>query len=321
MSSSVVMNSPINETASWKTQYYLKVNSPQGTPNGAGWYDAGATVAFSVNPAIVSGGTGVQAVFIRWSGVGSGSYSGSLRSYSITLNNPINETAVWKTQYYLTVNSPYGTVGGAGWYDDGTTAQATVSPLVVAGPSGIQYVFLRWSGDASGSNSPSNDIQMDRPKTATATWKTQFRVSFAVNPAWGNTNPPPGSVNWYDSGTSGVAITAMANSGYKFSSWSSPASIPIANPSASSTTATINGPGTITANFVVATVTIRITSSPSTGSGFLTVDGSAQDYAFHRCMDGWFLPYDFGSFSSSARRWCAARLDWLDRWRSADSYI
>jgi hypothetical protein len=280
MSSSVVMNGPITETANWKTQYYLNVNSPRGTTIGAGWYDAGSTVAFNVNPAIVSGGTGIQAVFMGWSGVGSGSYSGPSRSYSTTLNNPVNETAVWKTQYYLTVNSPYGTVGGSGWYDDGATAQATVSPLVVAGPSGTQYVFLRWSGDASGSSSPSNNILMNGPKTATATWKTQFQVSFAVNPAWGNTNPPPGTINWYDSGTSGVPISAMANSGYAFSTWSSPASISIANPYASSTTATINGQGTITANFAVATTRIRITSSPSTGSGFLIVDGSPQTTPF-----------------------------------------
>jgi hypothetical protein len=281
MSSSVIMNSPITETGNWKTQYYLKVDSPQGTPDGTGWYDAGSTVAFSVSPAIVSGGTGVQSLFTRWSGDGMGSYSGSLRSFSITLNNPVNETAVWKKQYYLTVNSLHGTVGGGGWYDENTNAQATVTPLIVAGSTGTRYLFLRWSADASGTASPSNNILMDKPKTATAIWKTQFRVSFAVSsPGWGNTNPPPGTSNWYDSGTSGVAISATANSGYRFTSWSAPASIAIVNSSASSTTAAINGPGTITAYFVIATQTVRITSSPFTGSGFLLVDGSLRTTPF-----------------------------------------
>jgi uncharacterized repeat protein (TIGR02543 family) len=71
----------------------------------------------------------------------------------------------------------HGSAGGEGWYDAGTDAQASMVPLTVAGTSGTQYVFAGWSGDASGSGSPSNNILMDGPKTATATWQTQYKIS------------------------------------------------------------------------------------------------------------------------------------------------
>jgi hypothetical protein len=41
-------------------------------------------------------------------------------------------TGYYKTQYYLTVTSPYDTPSGMGWYDDGTTAYATLATGTVA---------------------------------------------------------------------------------------------------------------------------------------------------------------------------------------------
>ena len=115
-SSSVTMNNPITETASWQTQYYLTVTSAYGSPTGAGWYNAGGSATFGVTtPA--SGGTGVQYVLTSWSGSGTGAYSGSSSSSSVTMNNPITETATWQTQYHLTVTSTYGSSTGAGWYN------------------------------------------------------------------------------------------------------------------------------------------------------------------------------------------------------------
>ena len=74
-------------TYSWQTQYYLTVTSSYGTPNGQGWYNAMATANFNV--------TGSGYNFASWVGVGSGSYSGTALVASVTMNNPINETATW----------------------------------------------------------------------------------------------------------------------------------------------------------------------------------------------------------------------------------
>ena len=115
--------------------------------------------------------------------------------------------------------------------------------------------------------------------TATATttiftFTHQYLVSFAVSPSSGGTTDPSGANVWEDAGT--LSISASANSGYVFDHWSSSTgSITFDDYSLASTTATIGGAGTITANFVVqTTVEITVTSSPA-GSGFVKVDGSA----------------------------------------------
>jgi hypothetical protein len=86
-------------------------------------------------------------------------------------------TGYYKTQFYLTVVSPYGTPGGEGWYDKDSTAYATVTPLIVPGPAGVRYVFTQWGEDATGTTSPSDPIIMDAPKTAMASWKTEYQLT------------------------------------------------------------------------------------------------------------------------------------------------
>jgi uncharacterized repeat protein (TIGR02543 family) len=127
------------------------------------------------------------------------------------------------------------------------TYQATVP-----GASGIQYVLT--------GTSPSSPETITSAETITGTYKTQYYVTFAVNPSGAGTiNRATG---WFDSGS--LSITATAGSGHAFSSWSSDTgSITFANPGSSSTTATINGPGTITASFVSAVTFV----SAGTGSG------------------------------------------------------
>lgn len=124
-------------------------------------------------------------------------------------------TGYYKTQYYLTVISPYGTPGGEGWYDKDATAYATVTPLTVSGPAGFQYVFTHWGGDASGTTSPSNPITMDAPKTAIANWKTRYYLTVRTDPPGIVTIPGEG---WYDA-SFGVSLTAPSVSGYVFQYW------------------------------------------------------------------------------------------------------
>ena len=126
--------------------------------------------------------TGVQYVCLGWSGTGSVPASGSAQSASFTLNAPSIITWTWKTQYYLTVSSTYGSGGGAGWYDVGSSAYATISPTAVTGNNGVQYIFTGWGGDASGSSSSSNAIVMDRSKTATANWSPSSTNTITPTP-------------------------------------------------------------------------------------------------------------------------------------------
>jgi hypothetical protein len=93
-------------------------------------------------------------------------------TYGSTIGN-------YKTQYFLTVTSPYGTTGGQGWYDGGALAYAALNTGSVDHGDGTRDVFNGWSGDASGTNyAQSNSIAMNAAKTAVANWKTQCNVTF-----------------------------------------------------------------------------------------------------------------------------------------------
>ncbi|MEM2926911.1 MAG: hypothetical protein QXO94_05565, partial [Candidatus Bathyarchaeia archaeon] len=175
------INAPSSITWNWKTQYLLTMSANYGIVSpSSGWYDASSVVIISAfAPASISG---ERYIWLGWTGIGIGSYTGSENPAQIVMNGPIDETASWAHQFYLTVASPYGTAGGEGWYDEGDLAYATVHPLLVEGPSGLYYVFTHWSGDATGASSPSDPIIMNAPKTAIANWEVaNCFVTFDAN--------------------------------------------------------------------------------------------------------------------------------------------
>ncbi|MEM2098584.1 MAG: S8 family serine peptidase [Candidatus Bathyarchaeia archaeon] len=199
----------------WKQQFFLTVNSPYGSPSGSGWYDDGSITSAILDLGTVSGGKGIQHVFTGWSGDASGT---GLTSNAIVMNQAKTATANWKTQYYLTTSTVYGTVSGGGWYDAGTSAFATISPLTVTENMGTQHVFAYWSGDATGETASSNAIVMDRPKTAIANWKTQYYLNISAN--FGSVEPHSG---WYDSGSKiniyATAPLTMVGERYIWNGW------------------------------------------------------------------------------------------------------
>jgi hypothetical protein len=222
------IGAPSTITWNWQTQYYLTVNNGgQGTTSGQSWYNAGASATFSISPTTVSGGTGIQYVFNGWIGLGSGSYTGSSSSHSVTMNNPITETANWQTQYYLTVSSAYGTTSGQGWYNSSATAYAGLNSGTVSGGAGIQYVFISWSGDASGTNyAQSNGITINAPKTATANWQTQYQVTFNYQVSGGGSGYSAPSVTYTSLGSqhsvTANSTTVWADSGSTYTYTNNP---------------------------------------------------------------------------------------------------
>jgi uncharacterized repeat protein (TIGR02543 family) len=184
---------------------------------------------------------GERYVFLGWTGSGLGSYTGTNNPATITMNGPITETAMWEHQYQLTILSPQGTVvGNNTWYDIGTTATATLTSGTVAGSTGTQYVFAGWSGAASGSGLTSNTIIMNGPKTATATWTTQYYL--ITSSAYGTVS---GS-GWYNSSTTATATLNAATSPgtpgvrYAFTNWGTDAT----GIALTSNPITMNGPKT-----------------------------------------------------------------------------
>ncbi len=240
-SATILMNAAHTVTAAWTTQYFLTVQSPYASTGGQGWYNAGSNAYATIDAGTVGGGTGIQYVFVSWSGGASGS---GLTSNAIMMNAPVTATASWKTQYYLTVQSTYATTGGQGWYDASSDAYASVDSGIVSGGTGTQYVFLSWSNGASGTGLTSNAIAMGSPVTATASWKTQYYLT-ANNGGYGSTT----GTGWYDSGASAsfsITPTTISGSGSQvvFTDWSGDSSS-----SSASASVTMSAPKTVTANW------------------------------------------------------------------------
>jgi hypothetical protein len=93
--------------------------------------------------------------------------------------------------------------------------------------------------------------------------QTQFQLTTTANPAAGGTiSPASGSL--FNAGTV-VPLVATPAVGYTFVGWTSAAD-PVASPTSASTSITMNGPESVTAQFALATMTPATLTSPTPGS-------------------------------------------------------
>ena len=284
----ITMNGPITETASFgSSTVSITIAS---TPSGAGFVvvDGSAittpdTFTWAVGSehviaaeSFVSGGTGVQYLWESWSDGGAESHTYTVPSSSQTI------TAVFGTQYYLTVSSVCGSSSNcgsptpaSGWFNASNSISASVSSPV-SGGTGIQYVTTGWTGTgsapASGS-STSLTFTIEAASSITWNWKTQYQLTIVASPSSGGSVSPSAGTYWYDA-DSVVQISASPASGYNFTSWSGTGTGSYSG-SSNPASITMNAAITETANFNQAPTSalITITSTP-TGSGFVTVDGS-----------------------------------------------
>ncbi len=104
----------------------------------------------------------------------------------------------YSAQYYLTVKTSYGTAKGEDWYDSGSSVQAVLNTGEVLESPGIDHLFTGWGSDASGTGLTSNPIVMDRPRNATANWKTRFLLTVESDPT--NVTGLLGT-GWFDAGS------------------------------------------------------------------------------------------------------------------------
>jgi PKD repeat protein len=145
---------------------------------------------------------------------------------------------------YSGATSPISVAGGSIMVDAGATVDYTFVDPVTSSTAGTQYRYDTVTGPASG-------FTVSGVTVVTGNYVTQYQVTFAVSPV-GAGSTIPSAPTWYDAASSGNSISASNNPSYTFSSWScNPAlSITFVSTSSPSTTITVNGAGTITANFV-----------------------------------------------------------------------
>jgi hypothetical protein len=87
--------------AKYVQEYRMTVNSEYVATNGTGWYAEGTNATFTV-PKLLDLGNGTRQVFVRWEGA---SNSTSPNAWAI-VDSGKDVTAIWKTQYALSISAP-----------------------------------------------------------------------------------------------------------------------------------------------------------------------------------------------------------------------
>jgi M6 family metalloprotease-like protein len=169
------------------------------------------TVTVEIQPAVDSS-TGVRELFVKWSD------GNAQNPRQLTVTSDTTLTAIYNTQYLLTVNQNGGTTSPSGWYDAYTVVQVTAtSPSNVIDKTS-RLVFTNWSGDYN-SESTSTTLTMTRPFAVSANWRTQYYVNI-ISAAGSVTG-----AGWYDVGTQATIsvqspVQVSANQRQIFAGWS-----------------------------------------------------------------------------------------------------
>jgi uncharacterized protein YkwD len=274
-STTITMDGDYSVTANFVPQYVLETDSTDGGDvtipgEGAAVYDAGAVVEL-----LAEADAGYW--FAGWTGDVDTIDDVEAASTTIAMNGNCSITAnfdrIPATSYTLTV-----AVSGSGLatqvVEQHTYGAGAVVLIAATPPCG--YSFVNWTGDVetiADVNSSRTTITMNGDYFIIANFAritvTYYTLTVAVSGS-GSTSPAMGQ-HTYATGTV-VPITGTPAGGYCFVNWSGDVGT-IASVTAASTTITINGDYSITANFgEVSMEQFDLTTSSTTG-GSVTVPG------------------------------------------------
>ena len=140
-------------------------------------------------------------------------------------------------------------------FDCGTYAsiQANTDPC---------YDFVNWTPSAGVTSPTSADtiVLMNTSRNITANYAIKrFTLSVTASPTAGGS---PTGTGTYDC-NSNASVSANNSSCYNFVSWSSTGDITVVEPSAATTNVTMNGNGTVTANYAIKQFTLTTDVSPT----------------------------------------------------------
>jgi hypothetical protein len=242
----IVVNSPITETAGWKTQFQvtfdqgamlaLNAITPSSTGGQGRWYDAGSPVSIVLN-----------GVWGRNAGVGS-----RLQSYTINggpvipalttgpvaiLQGPILRPDAVSvsviTQYQIildpTVSPAVGSVTSPTivadnyWYDSGTSVSVILN-TVIPQSTGIREVLKTYSVNGA-TSAPASNLQglavvntlgISQTYSVASTTGTQYLVT--IEPASGGIVLPSPGTEWVDAGFQ-LTLQAAPDGSHQFGGW------------------------------------------------------------------------------------------------------
>ena len=243
-SATITMNGNYTIQANFGPKYVLNVSSGTGgnvtTPSEA----ISSHCQNIVVPLVATASLGYN--FVNWTGNTSTMGNASAASTTITMSGNYTITAnfVFAGTYWLMVNTTAGgtvTQPGVG----NTTQTAGAQVTLVAEPD-ADYCFNTWTGGPVGNaTAASTTITMNGNYTIQANFVPKYVLNVSSGTG-GSVTTPSVATSSYCQGIV-VPLVATASSGYNFVNWTGG---PVANASAASTTITMNGNYTITANFV-----------------------------------------------------------------------
>ncbi len=257
--------------ANFAKPYSLTISSTEGgsvtTPGeGTFVYDEGDVVKLVATPDTGCG-------FVSWTGDVDTVANANAASTTITMNGDYSLTANFEelAQYDLTTSSTTGgsvTVPGEGTF---TYYDGTVVDLVATANSG--YYFINWTGDVgtiTNVNGPTTSITMNDNYSITANFGhiPPGKVALTTSSTAGGSVTTPGEGAFLYNVGEVVSLVASPASGYRFVNWTGNVGT-IANVNAASTTITMNGDYSITANFVA----VYDLTVSSTAGGSVTTPG------------------------------------------------
>jgi alpha-tubulin suppressor-like RCC1 family protein len=280
-STTITMNSNYSITANFAVippgQYSLTISSTAGgsvTTPGSGSFTYGAGVVVNLVAAAAGGYR-----FVNWSGNVGTIANVTAASTTITMSGNYsiiaNFAVIPPGQYSLTISSTAGgsvTVPGPGTFTYGAGAGVN---LVAAAAGG--YRFVNWTGNVStvaNVTAASTTITMNGNYSITANFGVippgQYSLTISSTAGGSVTTPGQGTFT-YNAGTV-VNLVASPLGGYRFVNWTGNVGT-VANVTAASTTITMNGNCSITANFVVIPPVQYSLTISSTAGGAVTTPG------------------------------------------------
>jgi len=178
---------------------------------GAGWYSPGETVRVTA-PATVEAFPGVRYVFKMWKiEKPNGTASQANPSLELTVDAPVNLTAVYARQYMVEVVAPSALlrslVRGEGWYDEGASATLSIWNTEVYFSENVTQAYCTWGCSRASfegwykdgkllSNNPSIVIlPVNEPVKLEARWRVQHYVKVITDRGSAE------GEGWYDDGS------------------------------------------------------------------------------------------------------------------------
>jgi hypothetical protein len=163
--------------------------------------------------------------------------------------------SIVKPSYVLTVAiEPAGSGTTEPASGDHTYFEGTVVTIIALPDEG--YNFVNWTGDVADPNNDTTTVTIDGNKSVTANFVQQTRtLTMVSNPTEGGTTDPASGDHVYPYGEI-VTIIAIPANGYQLENWTGE----VTDPNNDTTTVTLNGDKTVTANFTAIPPSLVVTT-------------------------------------------------------------